>query len=66
MYVKWWLYGNLSNLRYYSYALSGVQINDLVTAGPDLTPNDSMKIFPYYSLFVGSSKTTTCWSSIIT
>jgi len=40
--------GNLSNLRYYSYALSGVQINDLVTAGPDLTPNDSMKIFPYY------------------
>jgi hypothetical protein len=40
--------GNLSNLRYYNYALSGVQINDIVTAGPDLTPNDSMKIFPYY------------------
>ena len=40
--------GNLSSLRYYSYALSGVQINDLVTAGPDLTPNDSMKTFPYY------------------
>ena len=40
--------GNLSNLRYYNYALSGVQINDLVEAGPDLTPNDSMKIFPYY------------------
>lgn len=40
--------GNLSNLRYYSYALSGVQINDIVTAGPDLTPNDSMKVFPYY------------------
>jgi len=40
--------GNLSSLRYYSYALSGVQINDLVTNGPDLTPNDSMKTFPYY------------------
>ena len=40
--------GNLSNLRYYSYGLSGVQINDLVAAGPDLTPNDSMKTFPYY------------------
>jgi hypothetical protein len=40
--------GNLSNLRYYSYGLSGVQINDLVAAGPDLTPNDTMKIFPYY------------------
>lgn len=40
--------GNLSNLRYFNYALSGVQINNIVTAGPDLTPNDSMKIFPYY------------------
>lgn len=43
--------GNLSNLRYYSYGLSGVQINDIVSAGPDLTPNDTMKIFPsYFSL----------------
>ena len=40
--------GNLSNLRYFNYALSGVQINNIVTAGPDLTPNESMKIFPYY------------------
>ena len=36
----------LSNLRYYSHALTGVEIENLVKAGPNLTADDSLKIFP--------------------
>ena len=43
--------GFLSNLRYHSYALSGVDIENMVKAGPNLTADDDMKIFPpYFSL----------------
>jgi len=43
--------GFLSNLRYHSYALSGVDIENMVKSGPNLTADDDMKIFPpYFSL----------------
>ena len=43
--------GFLSNLRYHNYALSGVDIENMVKAGPNLTASDDMKIFPpYFSL----------------
>ena len=43
--------GLLSNLRYHSHALSGVDIENMVKSGPNLTADDSMKIFPpYFSL----------------
>ncbi len=38
--------GMLSSLRYYSHALTGVEVENLVKAGPNLTADDSMKIFP--------------------
>ena len=40
--------GLLSNLRYHSHALSGVEIENMVKAGPNLTADDSLKIFPPY------------------
>ena len=40
--------GLISSLRYFSYALTGVEINNLVNAGPNLTADDSMRIFPPY------------------
>ena len=40
--------GLVSSLRYFSYALTGVEINNLVNAGPNLTADDSMRIFPPY------------------
>ena len=43
--------GLLSNLRYHSHALSGIEIENMVKAGPNLTADDSMKVFPpYFSL----------------
>ena len=43
--------GLLSNLRYHGYALSGVDIENMVKSGPNLAADDSMKIFPpYFSL----------------
>ena len=43
--------GLLSSLRYYSYALTGIEVENLVKAGPNLTADDSLKIFPpYFSL----------------
>ena len=43
--------GLLSNLRYHSYALSGIDIENMVKSGPNLTADDSMKVFPpYFSL----------------
>ncbi len=43
--------GLLSSLRYFSYALTGVEVENLVKAGPNLTADDSLKIFPpYFSL----------------
>ena len=40
--------GMLSSLRYFSHALTGVEINNLVKAGPNMTADDSMRIFPPY------------------
>ena len=40
--------GMLSSLRYFSHALTGVEIEELVNAGPNLTADDSLKIFPPY------------------
>ena len=40
--------GMLSSLRYFSHALTGVEIENLVNAGPNLTADDSLKIFPPY------------------
>ena len=40
--------GMLSSLRYFSHALTGVEIEELVKAGPNLTADDSLKIFPPY------------------
>tara|TARA_Y100000591_G_C21775483_1_gene668043 strand:- start:169 stop:1101 length:933 start_codon:yes stop_codon:yes gene_type:complete len=43
--------GLVSNLRYHNYALSGVDIENMVRAGPNLRADDSIKIFPpYFSL----------------
>ena len=38
----------LSSLRYFSHALTGVEVEELVKAGPNLTADDSLKIFPPY------------------
>ncbi len=40
--------GMLSSLRYFSHALTGVEVENLVKAGPNLTADDSLKIFPPY------------------
>ena len=40
--------GMLSSLRYFSHALTGVEIENLVKSGPNLTADDSLKIFPPY------------------
>jgi hypothetical protein len=40
--------GEISSLRYYNRALSGVQILDVNRAGPNLKADDSMNIFPPY------------------
>ena len=40
--------GLLSSLRYYSYALTGVEIEELVKAGPNMTADDSLRVFPPY------------------
>jgi hypothetical protein len=43
--------GMLSSLRYYDHAISGIDVENLVKAGPNLTADDSMNIFPpYFSL----------------
>ena len=43
--------GLMSDLWYHNKALTGVEIMDIVRAGPDLTTDDSIKIFPpYFSL----------------
>ena len=38
--------GMLSSLRYYNHALTGVEVENLVKAGPNLKADDSMQIFP--------------------
>ena len=40
--------GMLSSLRYFSHAVTGVEVEELVKAGPNLTADDSLKIFPPY------------------
>lgn len=40
--------GLQSNLRYHSYALSGIDIENMVKAGPNLKADDGIKIFPPY------------------
>jgi hypothetical protein len=40
--------GNLSDLWYHSRALTGTQIADIVSNGPDLTMDDTMIVFPPY------------------
>ena len=41
----------MSDLWYHNKALTGVEIMDIVRAGPDLTTDDSIKVFPpYFSL----------------
>lgn len=40
--------GMLSSLRYYNHALTGVEVENLVKNGPNLTLDDSLKIFPPY------------------
>jgi len=40
--------GMLSSLRYFNHALTGVEVEKLVNAGPNLTADDSLKIFPPY------------------
>jgi len=43
--------GNLSALRYFDKALTGIEIENLIAKGPNLTADDSLKIFPpYFSL----------------
>lgn len=43
--------GNISSLRYFNYALTGVEILDLNSAGPNLKADKSMNVFPpYFSL----------------
>ena len=43
--------GNLSSLRYFDKALTGIEIENLLAKGPNLTADDSLKIFPpYFSL----------------
>ena len=43
--------GMLSSLRYYDYAISGIDVENLVKTGPNLKADDSMNIFPpYFSL----------------
>jgi len=38
--------GMISSLRYFNHALTGVEVENLVKTGPNLTADDSMKIFP--------------------
>ena len=40
--------GNISSLKYWNYALSGVEIADLNGSGPNLTASDDMEVFPPY------------------
>ena len=40
--------GELSSLRYFNRALSGVEILDINRGGPNLTADESMNIFPPY------------------
>ena len=40
--------GLMSDLWYHDRALSGTEIEQIVEAGPDLTMNDSMNVFPHY------------------
>ena len=43
--------GLMSDLWYHNKALTGVEIMDIVRAGPDLTTDESIKVFPpYFSL----------------
>lgn len=43
--------GNLSSLRYFDKALTGIEIENLVASGPNLTADDSIRVFPpYFSL----------------
>jgi hypothetical protein len=36
----------ISSLRYYNHSLTGVEVENLVKAGPNLKVDDSMSIFP--------------------
>ena len=38
--------GMISSLRYFSHALTGVEVENLVKAGPNLKADDSLHIFP--------------------
>ena len=40
--------GLMSDLWYHDRALSGTEIEQIVEAGPDLTMDDSMNVFPHY------------------
>jgi len=40
--------GMLSSLRYFSHALTGVEIEELVKKGPNMTADDSLRTFPPY------------------
>jgi len=40
--------GLMSDLWYHDRALSGTEIEQIVEAGPDLTMEDSMNVFPHY------------------
>jgi hypothetical protein len=40
--------GMLSSLRYFSHALTGVEIEELVKNGPNMTADDSLRTFPPY------------------
>lgn len=40
--------GMLSSLRYFSHAITGVEVENIVKAGPNLTLDNSLKVFPPY------------------
>jgi len=40
--------GMLSSLRYFSYALTGIEIENLVKSGPNMTADESLRTFPPY------------------
>ena len=40
--------GMLSSLRYFNHALTGVEVEKLVNGGPNLTADDSLRVFPPY------------------
>ena len=40
--------GMLSSLRYFSHALTGIEIENLVKSGPNMTADESLRTFPPY------------------